>query len=508
MVGGIAEVGHRDVPPDPSIADAVGRHHSLGTAIADLVDNSIDARAGRVHIRFLSADGAVHGLRVIDDGDGMDAKGIDSAMTFAGRREYAPQDLGHFGLGLKAASLSQADSLDVYSRSRGSAGVGRRITSARPTRVIELDPGQVSQILDERGAAIPGGSSVKGTVVEWRGIRTFLSSSQDDERTAWLDATFEELRMHLGLVLHRLIAANRVAITIDEFDTGLQEAGAFRTVDPVDPFGYIAPPGGGAVVDLQGMLDGQPIELRAHVWPAAQADSPSFRLAARSGERSQGLYTYRNDRLLQAGGWNGIVHGSRDLAYARIEFDLDDVVARHATINPEKSGVEFDADLREAVELSADGQGRGFRDYLALAEQEAAVSRRRNRRPITLAEPRRGLSPELLDAISRSVSFSEHGSIEIRWRTMRGGFFTEVDLDRRTLWINSRYRATLGANTGEADDAPLVKMLLLLLYSRFFEGSMLGGREREELRTWNDLIMAALDEELERREFKGGDDNE
>jgi hypothetical protein len=91
---------------------------------------------------------------------------------------------------------------------------------------------------------------------------------------------------------------------------------------------------------------------------------------------------------------------------------------------------------------------------------------------------------------------------------MRGGFFTEVDLDRRTLWINSRYRATLGANTGEADDAPLVKMLLLLLYSRFFEGSMLGGREREELRTWNDLIMAALDEELERREFRGGDDNE
>ncbi|MCJ1696097.1 ATP-binding protein [Rathayibacter caricis] len=499
----IAEVGHRDVPPDPSIADAVGRHHTLGTAIADLVDNSIDAHAERVHLRFLSADGAVHGLRVIDDGDGMDAARIDSAMTFAGRREYAQEDLGHFGLGLKAASLSQADVLDVYSRSRGGTAVGRRITSASPTHVSELDSGQVAEILAERGATIPGGSSGKGTVVEWRGVRTFLSSSQDDERTAWLDATVAELRMHLGLVLHRLIAAGRVTITIDEFDTVVQEAGASRTVDPIDPFGYIAPPGGGDVVALRGQLDGETVGLQAHVWPAAQADSPSFRLADRSGERRQGLYIYRNDRLLQAGGWNGIVHGSRDLAYARIVFDLDEVVAHHATINPEKSGVEFDADLREAVEQSDDGHGRGFRDYLALAEQEAAVSRRRNRRPITLAGPRRGLSPELLDTIARSVSFSDHGPIEIRWRTMRGGSFTEIDLDRRTLWMNSRYREALGANTGEADDAPLIKMLLLLLYSRFFEGSMLGGREREELRTWNDLIMAALDEELERSEYKG-----
>lgn len=504
----IEAVGHKDVPPDPSIADAVGRHHTLGTAVADLVDNSIDAHAERVHIRFLSLDGAVHGLRVIDDGDGMDAGRIDSAMTFAGRRDYAREDLGHFGLGLKAASLSQADILDVYSRTGGSGAVGRRITSASPTRVFELDSSRVTEILDERGAALPGGSSAKGTVVEWRGIRTFLSSSHDEERTAWLDATVEELRMHLGLVLHRLIAAGRVTITVDDFDTGVQEAGASRTVDPIDPFGYIAPPGGGDVVDLRGRLDGEPIDLRAHVWPAAQADSPSFRLADRSGERRQGLYVYRNDRLLQAGGWNGIVHGSRDLAYARIKFDIDDAVARHATINPEKSGVEFDADLREAVEQSVDANGHGFRDYLALAEQEAAVSRRRTRRPITLAEPRRGLSPELLDTISRSVSYSEHGPIEIRWRTMRGGSFTEIDLDRRTLWMNSRYRKALGADTGEADDAPLIKMLLLLLYSRFFEGSMLGGREREELRAWNDLIMAALDEELERSEFGGRDDHE
>ncbi|WP_440710680.1 ATP-binding protein [Herbiconiux sp. YIM B11900] len=505
---GIAEVGHKDVPPDPSIADAVGRHHTLGTALADLVDNSIDARAERVHIRFLSDGGAMQGLRVIDDGDGMDASRIDSAMTFARRRDYAQDDLGHFGLGLKAASLSQANILDVFSRSSGGTAVGRRITATSPTRVSELDSRQVTNILSERGASIPGGSSAKGTVVEWRGVRTFLSSSHDDERTAWLETTVEALRMHLGLVLHRLIAAGRVTITIDEFDIGLQEAGASRTVDPIDPFGYIAPPGGGAVVDLQGHLDGEVIGLQGHVWPAAQADAHSFRLAGRSGEERQGFYIYRNDRLLQAGGWNGIVHGTRDLAYARIVFELGDAVVRHATINPEKSGVEFDADLREAIEGSTDRQGRGFRDYLGLAEQEAAVSRRRTRRPITLAEPRRGLSPELLETISQSVSFSDHGPIEIRWRTMRGGSFTDVDLDRRTLWMNSRYRKVLGADTGEADDAPLLKMLLLLLYSRFFEGSMLGGREREELAAWNDLIMASLEEELESRQVEGVDDDE
>ena len=50
----ITAVSHKVVPPDPSIASAVGTHHELPTALADLVDNAIDAHARHVHIRFVT----------------------------------------------------------------------------------------------------------------------------------------------------------------------------------------------------------------------------------------------------------------------------------------------------------------------------------------------------------------------------------------------------------------------------------------------------------------------
>lgn len=46
-------VGSKVVPPDPSITSAIGRHHTLATAVADLVDNSIDFGATHVLVRFL-----------------------------------------------------------------------------------------------------------------------------------------------------------------------------------------------------------------------------------------------------------------------------------------------------------------------------------------------------------------------------------------------------------------------------------------------------------------------
>lgn len=502
----IDEVGYKEVPPDPSIADAVGRHHSLATAVADLVDNSIDAEATRVHIRFLSEGGFVRGLRVIDDGRGMNSADLDRAMTFGGRRAYAPHDLGNFGLGLKAASLSQADRLDVYSRPcDGSTSGGRRILAGNATRVAELDSSHILELFSSASAEMPGGPASHGTIVEWRNVRTFLTSPSAEERAVWLDDTMESLRAHLGLVLHRILARGAVTITLDEFDSAYGMAGASRRIDPIDP---IRPAGAvvTSLLELRGGLPEGAFEVAAHIWPASQKSAPGFRLFGLPGSRSQGFFVYRNDRLLQAGGWNGVVHGGRELEFARIVLDLDEVTGSHATINPEKSGVEFDSDLRAAIENAVSVSGATFRDYLSEAEQASAASRRRARRPITLSEVRRGLSPDLRETLSESVVFSEHGPIEIRWKSMRGGTFVDVDLERRTLWLNSQHRRSLGSEAGEADDLPLFKMLLLLLYSRFFEGAMLGAREKDELQVWQELIDAALDEELEHRSY-GGEPN-
>ena len=86
----------------------------------------MDAKAINISIRLVEAGGRLTSLLVSDDGAGMDDHAIDRAMTVGKRREYESQALGHFGMGLKAASFSQADVLTVMSQQAGGDPVGRR----------------------------------------------------------------------------------------------------------------------------------------------------------------------------------------------------------------------------------------------------------------------------------------------------------------------------------------------------------------------------------------------
>lgn len=117
--------GTVELPPDRRALDGLGRNHSLRTALADLVDNSIDAEASHVLIRFVRKHGRLRGLYVVDNGKGMTTEAINVAMTLGGRREYAEKDLGSFGIGLKAASFSNAKLVTVLSCAAGHAPVGR-----------------------------------------------------------------------------------------------------------------------------------------------------------------------------------------------------------------------------------------------------------------------------------------------------------------------------------------------------------------------------------------------
>src|SRR3954470_6898106 len=80
--------------------------YDLPSAVADLIDNAIDANATNVAVDIV-ADGAVSWLRVSDDGVGMSSARLDEAMRYGTHADYRSKSLGHFGLGLKTASLSQ-----------------------------------------------------------------------------------------------------------------------------------------------------------------------------------------------------------------------------------------------------------------------------------------------------------------------------------------------------------------------------------------------------------------
>ena len=485
-------IGSKVVPPDPSITSAIGRHHTLATAIADLVDNSIDFGATHVLVRFLMEGARPVGLQVIDNASGMDSAGIDDAMTYAKKREYRGRDLGHFGIGLKAASLSQARTLLVWSKRYGSPPVGRQLrreTIDTGPVVEEFSTSDAAEVLAKVNVDFP---METGTIVEWRDVQTFLTSSSPTEQAAWVNRTTQHLVDHLGLVLHRILARGDLSLRIENYDIWLDFAGAVRTVAPLDPFGYRGLGSPGFPKDLPIVVGDAAGTARLHVWPHRDK-GPGFIQGGRSETESQGLYIYRNDRLLQAGGWNGLATPSVDLSYARVALDLTVELENHVAINPEKAGTAFDDELRSALVHATTTDGMTLDSYRAAAKLEARVSRRRSASPIEAPLPGHGLPEVVKDAFSEHTEPNDVFPIDVNWRLLPEQQVYTIDVDQHCLVLNAKYReAVVGHRSLDIDDAPVVKSLLLLLLEDHFVGTGSGAKKRRQEAAWQAILLSAI----------------
>ena len=90
--------------------------YNFRTALADIIDNSISAKAKNIYISSPIND-EKNFITILDDGEGMDDSELFNAMKYGSNKEhYDTNDLGRFGLGLKSASLSQCRILTVASK--------------------------------------------------------------------------------------------------------------------------------------------------------------------------------------------------------------------------------------------------------------------------------------------------------------------------------------------------------------------------------------------------------
>lgn len=115
------EIERVEVPPDKSLMPKLGLGgYSIPQAIAELVDNSIDARieGRKLHVK-IRVDGS--SISVQDDGAGMDAEALTNALRLAHSQKKGK--LGEFGLGLKAACTSLGKRFDVKSSPEGDASL-------------------------------------------------------------------------------------------------------------------------------------------------------------------------------------------------------------------------------------------------------------------------------------------------------------------------------------------------------------------------------------------------
>ncbi|WP_405404916.1 ATP-binding protein [Streptomyces sp. NBC_01104] len=483
--------GGVDLPPDARSMDGLGRNHSLDTALADLVDNSVDAGATEILVRIVRSAGRLRSLYVVDNGSGIAPETIDDAMTLGGQREYRTGDLGRFGIGLKAASFSQARSLTLLSRDQRGLAVGRR------WELSHQQSGFICGVVPENFAAgeldrewnLPQGTGI--TVVRWDEVTGFPATDDPARIEEYISRTLAQIRQHLGLVMHRLLAAHRMKIWVEVEEAETGECGSRFCVSPIDPFGYTRTGKSGWPKTLVGQVEGLTLSMRCHIWPG-RSQLPEFNLPGGADSR-QGLYFYRNGRLLHAGGWEGIHASDRRLRLARVEIDIEDDTIGLFKMNPEKSKVSVGPQFSYLCEEACAADDTTLADYLQVAETVFRDSKKRTMRRRRMIPPGRGFTPSLKEAINLEIPLLEdQDPINIRWTPFADESFFRIDRDNHTLWLNDRYRAILlSGRRGGLNDMPILKTLLYITMEDLFQGEYLGPKDKDNLEIWQKLLTVA-----------------
>lgn len=369
----------RHAPPKAAamIEALRGLGYSTATALADVIDNSIAAKAQSVDLLFDWA-GPASRIRIVDNGKGMTAAELDRAMRLGEKSPLDDRDvddLGRFGLGLKTASFSQARRLTVATRRDGETSSLRWdldvLAAAQDDGWYMLEgphPGS-ERLLD----VLPE----TGTVVVWEVLDRIVTEGFAQQ--SFLDL-IDTVEAHVAMVFHRYLegAKPRLTLTING-----------RVVVPWDPFLRANPLTWPSPLAQWG-TGNRRVEAQSFVLPHRDRLTPAEYDRASGAEgwtAQQGFYVYRNERLLLAGGWLGLGQGrpwTREEAcrLARIRLDLPNSVDADWKIDIRKSVARSPAYLRGALtHLADDARARARRVFAHRGQVQRAV----NQTPVAMA---------------------------------------------------------------------------------------------------------------------------
>lgn len=300
------------VPFAPSLIESMrSLGYSFPAAIADLIDNSISARASEIEI--YSEPSTDPFLIIVDNGCGMDENELYDAMRYGStnplddRRE---DDLGRFGLGLKSASLSQCRRFVVVSKKSN----GTHALSWDIDHVIASGAWMLKGYSQDEISHLP-----MVELLDRYETGTYIILSDFDrikEGASNIQETFtknlDDMYDHLSLVFHRFIS-DGVRISVNGSD-----------VIAMDPF-LLENRATQRKRESNIYIDDQRITLKPFVLPHLSKLSQDDLKKVGGRERlrnDQGFYVYRNKRLIIWGTWFRLARKEELNKLARVMVDI------------------------------------------------------------------------------------------------------------------------------------------------------------------------------------------
>lgn len=325
--------------------------YDFSQAVADIVDNSIEARATVVAID-VEFDGDDSWVRIADNGRGMKPEALREAMRYGAERNYDANDLGKFGLGLKTASMSQCQRLSVASRWNRS----RSDITAYAWDLAHIEKTNRWEILplERNGLGPTIRQPLKdtiGTVVLWQRLDRILGYRHPYGEYARkrLSQMCRELELHLGMVFQRFLSGEVPGKRFKILLNG-------NEIRPWDAFCQSEPKTKKLqAISLSFEHEGTRGEVLIQPYILPHQDdftSPdAFRAASgpANWNQQQGFYIFRAGRMIQSGSWSNLRAPDEHTKLARIAISFSPALDEAFKINVAKMRVQLPSQLRDAV---------------------------------------------------------------------------------------------------------------------------------------------------------------
>ena len=340
-----------NVQPSPSALVQSLRDigYSMESAIADVIDNSITAKAKNIHVKF-AWNNENPWIAIVDDGYGMSPAELTDAMRLGSRNpleDRSDEDLGRFGLGLKTASFSQCRQLTLISRKDG-------ILACREWDLdqIEENPDNGWRLKVLENFEIRDDKCIEdilplmnqtGTIVLLRKLDRY------DGLEKKLNSLIEHSRVHLEIVFHRFLSPRPGEKKINIFLNN-DRLSAFNPFNPTHP----------ATQELPEQfihVDDQAVKVQPYVLPHYNKTSrDEYQKYACSGGylQNQGFYVYRNRRLIIKGVWFRLIKKEELTKLIRVQIDIPNSLDHLWKIDVKKSHASPPEAIRSELKLIID----------------------------------------------------------------------------------------------------------------------------------------------------------
>lgn len=286
------------------------------TALADLVDNSLDAGADQISVTI---DKSADSICIVDNGSGMGLETLIEAIKLGSETNKSGSDLGRFGMGLVTASISMARRLEVASLQSGG-----KINKV----VLDLD------LVTESGnwhATTEEPNMQEKLLLEESGHGTIVRISHIDK----LDSqVIGRSKSHFGETFRKFIDSGRNIYINNERITSYDplESGLSST---------------DILYDDEIEINNKTFHLKiAHVGTDISQISEGAR---KYNVPNQGFYVVRNNRQIAAGIDLGIIKKHNDFNRFRAEIDCSSDFDDMLNINFTKDEINITQAMRDKV---------------------------------------------------------------------------------------------------------------------------------------------------------------